>query len=269
MRNEEKISLEVTAPSVEEALDKGLAELGLTENDVTMEIVDEGKRNFFRFASKPATIILTVRDGIKPVYPAELKIPVPSTSAQFLADEDRANANFYFLADEERREEISSSFEDRTEDIQSLVEEVLGNILSQMGVKAKTQAETRLEDEGDKNVISVNIIGEDLSFLIGRRSETLNALQYLVSLIISKKMGRWVPIQLDIQNYRARRESEIRKLAYRLAEQAVSTGRKQFLEPMPANERRIVHIALRADERVQTESIGEEPNRKVGIVPIK
>ncbi|HOV05793.1 MAG TPA: R3H domain-containing nucleic acid-binding protein, partial [Anaerolineaceae bacterium] len=105
-----------------------------------------------------------------------------------------------------------------------------------------------------------------LSILIGRRSETLNALQYITSLIVSKELNRWVPLMIDVQGYRNRRERQLRQLGRRMAEQAVQSGRKQTLEPMPANERRVIHMELRNHPQVYTESVGEEPNRKVTIL---
>ena len=105
--------------------------------------------------------------------------------------------------------------------------------------------------------------------LIGKRAETLNAFQYIASLIVAKELGRSVSLILDIEGYRERRYAQVRQLANRMADQAIKTGRRQILEPMPANERRIVHIELRENPDVKTESIGEEPYRKVTIVPVK
>jgi spoIIIJ-associated protein len=115
--------------------------------------------------------------------------------------------------------------------------------------------------------VSVDVNGDDLSILIGRRAETLNALQYITSLIVSKEIGRYVPIIVDVEGYRVRREGQLRQLARRMADQAIKTGRRQILEPMPANERRIIHIELRENPKVSTESVGEEPRRKVTIIP--
>jgi spoIIIJ-associated protein len=120
--------------------------------------------------------------------------------------------------------------------------------------------------ESDLALVMVEVRGDDLSILIGRRSETLNALQYIASLIVSKELDRWVPMSIDVQGYRARRERQLRILARRMADQAVHTGRRQSLEPMPANERRLVHLELRDHPDVYTESVGEEPNRKVNIL---
>jgi len=115
--------------------------------------------------------------------------------------------------------------------------------------------------------VRVEIQGNDLSILIGRQAETLNALQYIASLIVAKEMGQPVTLVLDVEGYRQRREQQIRQLARRMAEQAINTQRRQVLEPMPANERRIIHIELRDNPLVSTESIGEDPHRKVTIIP--
>jgi spoIIIJ-associated protein len=121
-------------------------------------------------------------------------------------------------------------------------------------------------DDQDERVVLVDIQGNDLSILIGRRNEVLNALQYITSLILGKELGHWVPLLIDVQGYRLRRERQLRQIARRMADQTIHTGRRQTLEPMPANERRIIHLELRDHPRVTTESVGEEPNRKVTIV---
>jgi len=122
-------------------------------------------------------------------------------------------------------------------------------------------------DENDERMILIDIEGNDLSILIGRRSETLNALQYITSLVVSKELNRWVPLMIEVQGYRSRRERQLRQLGRRMAEQAIQTGKRQVLEPMPANERRVIHLELRDHPEVTTESTGEEPFRKLKIVP--
>ena len=125
----------------------------------------------------------------------------------------------------------------------------------------------KAEQSDDQRVqpVLIDIEGNDLSFLIGRKAETINALQYIASLIVSRELGRWVPLQVDVQHYRQRREDEVRKLARRIADQVVATGRNQSLEPMPPNERRYVHIELRDHDQVVTESVGQDPYRKVTV----
>ena len=102
----------------------------------------------------------------------------------------------------------------------------------------------------------------DLGVLIGRRAEILNAMQYIVNLIVSKQVEHWVQVIVDVEGYRARRERQLRQMAHRMADQAIKTGRRQVLEPMTASERRVIHLELRDHPNVTTQSIGEEPASK-------
>jgi spoIIIJ-associated protein len=137
-----------------------------------------------------------------------------------------------------------------------------------MKIRAMVTAEYgKAEDARSRIPVLVNVNGDDLSYLIGRNAETLNALQYISNLIISKEIGRSIPLIVDVEGYRLRRENQLRQIARRMADQAVNTGRRQVLEPMPANERRIIHLELRDNPQVTTESVGEEPRRKVTIIP--
>jgi len=253
--NENKPTLEVIAPTVEEAIDKGLSEMGLSKDDVEIEVLDEGKRNIFHFATRQARIRLTVKDPNRTIYnSSEL-----TQSVQQPVVEEAPKEVKPITAPDTEQEKISIE--------QQVAKETTLELLEKMGVKAGVSVGFAETEADEKPVISVNIEGEDLSFLIGRKAETLNALQYLLSLIIAHKLGYWVPIQVDVQHYRIRRENELRKLARRAADQVEKTGRKQVLEPMPPNERRIVHMALRENAKVYTESTGEEPYRKVSVYP--
>ena len=149
-----------------------------------------------------------------------------------------------------------------------VAQETVSELLEHMMVKADVNARFGTEEDGRVPVI-VDITGKDLTILIGKRAETLGALQYIASLITSKKLGRNINLVVDVENYRERREIQVRQLARRMADQAVKTGRRQVLEPMPANERRLVHIELRENQQVRTESIGDEPYRKVTIIPVE
>jgi spoIIIJ-associated protein len=113
----------------------------------------------------------------------------------------------------------------------------------------------------------VDIQGKDLSTLIGRQGETLSALQYITRQIVSKELRRPVAAIIDVEGYRARRERQLRQMARRVGQQASERGRTIALEPMPANERRIIHVELHDHPLVYTESVGEGDRRKVTIVP--
>jgi len=241
----EKTVLEVIAPTVDEAIDQGLVQLGLSRDDVEVEILDAGSRGLFGLGNRQARVRLTVctNDEEEEEYllPQIEKIEIPSPVAPRMP-----------FTDDEHALDVAKT--------------VVEDLLERMKVSGKVQASfIEPDDKKDERVILLDIHGEDLSILIGRRSETLNALQYITSLIVGKELGCWTPLIVDVQGYRSRRERQIRQLAHRMAEQAVHTGRKQILEPMPASERRLVHMELRSHPQVTTESTGEEPNRKVTI----
>jgi len=124
----------------------------------------------------------------------------------------------------------------------------------------------KAERDGRRN-INVDVRGNDLSVLIGRRSETLGAFQYVASLIVGKETGQFVQLNVDVEGYRARREKQLVQMANRMADQVSKNGKSQTLEPMPSEERRIIHIALRERPDVKTESTGDDPYRKVVILP--
>ena len=154
------------------------------------------------------------------------------------------------------------------EETMQIASNVVRDLLEKMHVKASIQARIgEAADDMDSNIILIDIQGDDLSFLIGRHSEVLQSLQYITSLIVGREVGHWVPLVIDIQGYRERRERQLRQMAVRMADQVAKTGRRISLEPMTATERRIVHLALRNNNQIMTESIGEEPNRKVVIYP--
>jgi spoIIIJ-associated protein len=245
---EERTKLEVIAPTIEEAVEKGLRELGLTENDVDVEVLDEGKKRLFGLGTRQARVALM----IKPV--SEREAEEPSTQLQ---------------KKEPALAEPSSELEETEEEAEevSIARETIKIILEKMQVHADVSVKLGESDSNRVQPVLIDIEGSDLSFLIGRKAETINALQYITSLIVGRELGRWVPLQIDVQHYRKRREEELRKFARRVADQVVSTGRRQVLEPMPPNERRIVHIELRDNPHVETESIGEDPRRKVTVFP--
>ncbi len=251
----EKTTLEIIAPTVEEAVAKGLSQLGLREDEVEVEVLDAGSRGFLGLGSRQARIRLWIKEK-------ESISTSPLENGQNRSTKvEKKTASSTNLA------QPSEEVQDKNEKfVLATAEQITGELLQKMHLKARLKA-TMLapQDENDQPSVMVEVQGEDLSILIGRRSETLNALQYITSLILSKEVGRWVPLIIDVQGYRARRERQLRVLARRSAEQVVHTGRKITLEPMPANERRVIHLELRDHPEVTTESVGEEPNRKVTI----
>jgi spoIIIJ-associated protein len=245
----EKTTVEVIASTVEEAIEQGLDQLGLPRDAVEVEIIDEGRQGFLGLGNKDARVKLIVKE--EPLQRDTRKpIPKPTPKTPPI-----------------QKEPIISEDSDKIEINKENAVEIVNHLVSSMNIEAKISGRViEPEDDRDHPMILVEIAGNDLSVLIGRRSETLNSLQYVASLIMCEKAKEWVPLMLDVQGYRLRRERQLRQLARRLADQVIQTGRRQVLEAMPANERRIIHLELRYHPFVTTTSIGEEPNRRATII---
>ncbi|MCJ7626053.1 MAG: Jag N-terminal domain-containing protein [Anaerolineaceae bacterium] len=259
--SQEKTFLEVIAPTVEDAIEKGMTQLGVSRDDIEIEVLDEGNRGIFGLGNRQARIKLTIVtdeshfSSTEPGKTLEKEDPGEEVTSDTKESEE--------ISEENSAEGLSTEEENILDVARNVVEE----LLLRMKVKTSVHARFRPSQESDsESAVLVDISGDDLSILIGRRAETLNALQYISGLIISKELGRWIPLTIDVQGYRQRREQQIRQLACRMAEQAEKTGRRQSLEPMSANERRLVHLELRNHENVITESVGEDPYRKVTII---
>ncbi len=244
---QEKTTLEIIAPSVDEAVARGITQLGISREDVDVEILDSGSKGIFGLGGRQSRVRLILKSETK---------AIESPTSPVVSSGNRKSSI-----------EPSSSASIDEDAILRTSRETVKELLEKMKVFAQVTAHyTEPVEPGDERQVLVDINGDDLSILIGRRTETLNALQYIASLIVSKELEEWVPLVIDIQGYRSRRTRQLQQLARRMAEQAVHTGKRQTLEPMPANERRIIHMELSSHEQVFTESTGEEPNRKVAIL---
>jgi spoIIIJ-associated protein len=238
----ERATIEKIAPTIDEAVEIALKELGLAEEDVEIEVLDEGAKGILGIGNRDARVRLTVK----------------SESAEPIIEED---------ADAETSVE-EKELTDLELNVVQITEATVTELLEKMDVYATVKSGLR-DDEGPIPSVVVDINGNDLSILIGRKAETLNALEYITRLIVGKEVGHSVHINIDVEGYRKRREISLAQLAEKMADQAIKTGKPQSLEPMPANERRLVHIALRDNDLVETSSTGEDPRRKVKIIPIE
>ncbi len=243
--NETRTSIEAIAPSVEEAILKGAKEWGLPTEAFDVEVLDEGTKGLLGFGVRQARVRLTVR----------------SSSDSGKADVKREETV-------RQTSEMQSPVEGSDEEALQITQDTVSELLQRMGIEARIEAHWGEADAPGKiRPLFLDIHGDDLSILIGRRGETLTALQYITRLIVGKELKRPVAVLIDIEGYRARREQQIRRLAQQMAIQAIETSRTMSLEPMPAYERRVVHIELRDNPDVDTVSVGERDQRKVTIIP--
>lgn len=246
----ERTTLEIIAPTVEEAIAQGLAELGLTADAVSVEVLDAGNKGFLGFGKHQVRVRLTVNTAGGELIQKPEHVPASKPEPEALVESVK-----------------ESESPPETDLLMDRTEAVISRLLHLLNLEAQVSAHYGERDREGRRSVHVDIRGNDLSILIGRRSETLNAFQYVASLIVGKEMQDWVQLVIDVEGYRDRREKQLVQMAQRMAEQVAKNGRRQTLEPMPSGERRIIHIALRDHPDVSTESTGEEPHRKVTIVP--
>jgi spoIIIJ-associated protein len=247
----ERRSVAASAKTVEEAIAQGLMMLGVGRDQVDVEVITEGSRGVLGFGAANAQVRLLVKarpepEPPPPAPPPPEAVPTPPPTPQPEAAPDKPTA-------------------------EQVGREILTNVLRLMGIKASVESELgyKLADEDQTPPVVLNITGDDLGILIGRRGETLRALQYLVRLMASHRLKQWSNLVVDVESYLVRRRRALENLALRVADEASRSGRTQALEPMPPYERRLVHIALRNHPKVTTHSVGEGEKRKVTIIPRK
>jgi spoIIIJ-associated protein len=295
--------VETTGESVEEAISKGLKELGVGPTEVIVEVLEEPSRGVFGLGAHPAKVRLQLLMLPKPPAPVVEEPPAPpppappaARSAERPAAEERPRREEHPAAEERPRREERRPAPERErkpatdynvseddsgllvmadevaeadqDDEAQIAKVVLGEILTKMDIGARIIVRRAQPGEPGENAPWVlDVTGSNLNRLIGRRGETLASLQYITRLITSRELQRRSEVVVDIGGYKARRAQTLHALALRMADEAVQRNHTVSLEPMPPHERRIVHLALRERSDVVTRSVGEGASRKVTIVP--
>ena len=298
-----KKTFEATGKTREEAIDAGLAELNLTIGEVTVEDIEEGSKGLFGlFGSRPWRVRVTAIEEEKTVLDTH-SLFADSLDTPAEKKQRRQNAEKKPAAPKkekaEKTEKVEKPAAEKKEEKPAAekkpaakkqqkkpaekkapaekkpvvpaeqkdpataagrAQSFLQELTQLMGVEVSVDVNT--DEEGN---VRVNMQGDSQGILIGRRGETLDALQYLTSLQVNKGRGEYIRVTLDTEGYRARREEALIRLANRMANRAVKTGRRVSMEPMNPYERRILHSALQGNPAVTTHSEGEEPNRHVVI----
>lgn len=280
-------AIESRAKTMEEAVTQGLEKLGVSLGDVTIDILDEGSKGFLGLlGGKPVVVRLAVREGVEDsdiLSSLSLKEAVqgngegPKTAQR--GGKEKGKAQKQPAAKEAEKPakperakpvkkletapaetEVTPAPLCDPETPEGKAQQFLLRVTGMMDVHVSVAA--KRDEEGN---VRVDMHGDTLGILIGRRGETLDALQYLTSLHVNKGQEDYVRVTLDTENYRAKREEALTRLANRMANRAVKTGRKVVMEPMNPYERRILHSALQQNNAVTTHSEGDEPNRHVVI----
>ncbi len=233
--------VEFTGKTVDDAITEACRKFTITSDRLDYEVIEKGTAGIFGFAAKPAVIKARVYDTNAP------KEEKPEVS--------------------EKKEETSS---EKTESESVAVaaadpKEFLNKVFAAMNMEVNISVEM---DEKE-NEMNIDLSGDDMGVLIGKRGQTLDSLQYLTSIVVNKGQKEYIRVKVDTENYRSRRKETLENLAKNLAYKAKRTKHPVSLEPMNPYERRIIHSALQNDKYVTTHSEGEDPFRKVIITPVK
>lgn len=227
----------VTGKSIEEARKNAAAQLGADVDEVMIEVIENATSGFFGIITKPCKIAAWIEgdeeEVIEAPKPVEKKEEKPKKKERAIA-------------------------QDKTEG-EKIAREFLESTLSQMGIEAS------LEISQTEDALEIVVSGENMGRVIGKRGETLDAIQYLTSLVVNKDKDEYIRINLDSENYREKRTLALERLADKVADKVLRNKRNLTLEPMNAFERRVIHSRLQGNEKLTTYSIGEEPSRRIVV----
>ncbi|MDX1662181.1 MAG: RNA-binding cell elongation regulator Jag/EloR [Candidatus Promineifilaceae bacterium] len=299
---------------IEEAIENGLQELGLSRNEVLVEVVDEGRRGLLGLGSREAAVRLTAisRSSSSPlqeappqeatatkaalevqpaptpepeeVPPAELETAgeqaegaveaeqevvqvAPEPSPEAVAAPTAQPEPTEIEEEEEAATEEAPAVGARDQETAEIAVEVVRELVEKLGFEEATVSASfsEADDRTGRVMAIVEINGDDLGALIGARGETLQDLQYIARLMVGHALRRRADFVIDVNAHRQKREEALARLAERMAEKALRRGEAITLEPMSSYDRRLIHVALRDDERVYTNSVGEGSSRRVRI----
>lgn len=273
-------SIRVSAKTVDDAITEALIQLGVTSDRLEYEVIEKGSAGFLGIGMKQAVIEArrkpepkeekveepvveepVVEEPVR-VEPKKVEAVQPQKAAAEKKADESQKAAFEKAVEKEAKEEVKK--ETKLVEVQpqtiKAVEDFLKNTMKAMDMEVELK--TEIDQDG---ALCVDMSGEHMGILIGKRGQTLDSLQYLANRVANKHQEGYVRVKLDTENYRARREETLRHLAKNIAHKVKRNRRPVALEPMNPYERRIIHSALQSDPYVMTHSEGEEPFRKVVI----
>ena len=268
-------SIRVSAKTVDDAITEALIQLGVTSDRLEYEVIEKGSAGFLGIGMKQAVIEArrkpepkeekieepVVEEPVK-AEPKKVETVQPQKAAAEKKADEPQKAAFEKAVEKEVKEEVKK--ETKLVEVQpqtiEAVEDFLKNTMKAMDMDVELK--TEIDQDG---ALCVDMSGEHMGILIGKRGQTLDSLQYLANCVANKHQEGYVRVKLDTENYRARREETLRHLAKNIAHKVKRNRRPVALEPMNPYERRIIHSALQSDPYVMTHSEGEEPFRKVVI----
>ncbi len=237
---------EFTGKTVDDAITEACQSFTITSDRLDYEIVDKGSSGFLGLGTKPAVIKARIKDE--------------NSTEEVKKEDNRSEEKVKYEASDNIKSDYKEvNSESKTVEIQNDPKEFLNKVFNAMGMNVNVKVEQIGND------MDIELSGDDMGVLIGKRGQTLDSLQYLTSLVVNKGSNEYVRVKVDTENYRKRRKDTLENLAKNLAYKVKRTKRPVTLEPMNPYERRVIHSALQNDKYVSTHSEGDEPFRRVVI----
>ena len=252
--------IETTGKTERDALNKALKELGLEEDDISIEVITRAKTGFLGIGSCPAKIRVTYEVPDEPAPVAEEPAPTvePEAPAEPMPAAESAPAPTAGPVEAPVEAPVMEADPERKEKIETF----LTGLLERLEVPAEIKLQVN-----EAGIYQVELVGKNLGALIGRRGETLDAIQQLTNYAVNRGQSKRIRIHIDAENYRAKREESLQRLARKTAGKALKYRRNMMLEPMNAYERHVIHAALQSyNPAISTYSTGTEPNRRIVVV---
>lgn len=252
--------IETTGKTERDALNKALKELGLEEDDISIEVITRAKTGFLGIGSCPAKIRVTYEVPDEPAPVAEEPAPTvePEAPAEPMPAAESAPAPTAEPVEAPVEAPVMEADPERKEKIETF----LTGLLERLEVPAEIKLQVN-----EAGIYQVELVGKNLGALIGRRGETLDAIQHLTNYAVNRGQSKRIRIHIDAENYRAKREESLQRLARKTAGKALKYRRNMMLEPMNAYERHVIHAALQSyNPAISTYSTGTEPNRRIVVV---
>lgn len=259
--------IEKTGKTIEEAISAAVAELGVDRNELEIEVLEEPSKKFLGlFGGSPAKIRATIKtpeppkvvEVVKPIEPVKVEVEEPAPVEEIIQPEPPAIEP---VLEASPVEEPAEPEPVAREEVIAAAEKFLQDVFAAMNIEVAIT----VEDSQDGCLLDLS--GKSLGILIGKHGQALDSLQYLLNLAVNRKNAEKIYFTLDVEDYRRRREETVTKLAKSVAERAIKTRKEVKLEPMSRHERKIIHMTLQNNNRVETHSAGEEPYRYVVVSP--
>ncbi|MEZ3516801.1 MAG: protein jag [Lachnospiraceae bacterium] len=244
--------MEFKGKTKNDAITEACRHFSVPSDELDYEVIDEGKTGFLGMGSRPALIKARVKEEKQEVVETVERIEVPATEHLPVDGETTVN-------------EIDKNDAYEKIDVEAVTKKFLMDVFAAMGISVEITAKY---DEESKT-LEADLSGDEMGVLIGKRGQTLDSLQYLISLVVNKGTTEYIRVKVDTENYRQRRKETLENLAKNISYKVKRTRRPVSLEPMNPYERRIIHSALQNDKYVTTHSEGEEPFRRVVVTPKK